>query len=277
MVGITDITGGGSYTIGTYYATTRAGFAPLSNTLGDITRINGTITGLTNFNTYTVRSATALTTGTLSYTDNGNPETIAVNANGLVDIPSVNGTCILTLNSLATTIGGTNIQYIAVPVTPATRTDYTTKTLNVNPTVTQGPNTTVDYVFAEVGNPSNFKVLTVRVGGENNGNIQINITYTLDNRTITFTDPIPDVIQYIGFGTAIPVVFTLTPPAGTIANIQWRYNNVVVSTGNNVIVNGATASHISLQTLPVGTHEFAVSLTVNGIPYQGEFTFTVVP
>ena len=193
----------------------------LIDDLGFIMRISGgAITSLTNFHTYTVKSAVPLSSAApLSYND-GSGKTIPV-VDGTAHITNPAGMCALTLSSVISGAGA--MYYIAVPFpddTRVTTVEYTKKSLVT--TVQQATNTTVDYVFEEVGNPSNFKVLKV----------VIEPLYVTGG--LTFTLNLVDLSEQA----------TVPPPLTTSISVGARdaYNQLILNGNNEILFTLADTS-----------------------------------
>jgi len=138
--------------------------------LGFITKIKGgSITCLTNFHTYTVRSAAKFTAGTsFTYSDNGSDQTKSVDSNGAITISAPTGT--LSLIQLDTLYSGYNVMGVAVsPDLPSSSEFYNQKYKTISNTEASfkleiaATDTVVDYIFVKTGDPLDFKVLTVKV------------------------------------------------------------------------------------------------------------------
>jgi hypothetical protein len=111
------------------------------------------------------------------------------------------------------------------------------------------------------------------------GNINLTITYTVGNPTLTFSPTTVSVKQnFLPNSVALEQTIEFTAPTGTLSNIAWLYNSTAtpVSTTNQLIVNSVNA-HDALKNPPVGDHEVTITFELDGTVYSGEFTFTIVP
>jgi len=145
--------------------------------LGFITRINGEkIIGLTpNLNTYTVRAAVPFFEGmAFTYSDSNNAgvkETAYVN-NGAINIDAPKGN--FTLEQLYPQFNGYDVTGVAVSSAFTSSSPfYSPNHLTIGNTAEtvksfqlEGANTEVDYVFVKTDVPSNFFVLTVKIGAK---------------------------------------------------------------------------------------------------------------
>jgi hypothetical protein len=246
---------------GTYpmYVTDHNGFGPggLYGDLGFITRISdGSINGLINFHTYTVRAAEPLS-GSCAYTDDSSNAVSKPITSGVINIGGIDGSGTLNLSTVLT--GGT-YEVIAVlpvnnPQTSPGSWSWTSKTANLTSFALEGPNTQVDYVFVNEDDPSDFKVLKVVIGGPIGPDVPINIA-----AIVGVTVPVTGV-------TPVPAI---TPTAQYTGTISWT-DGGVAHTGPFAASTVYTAT-ITLTALPgytltgVAANFFTVVGTDPGTP-----------
>ncbi|MDR0318729.1 MAG: hypothetical protein LBI09_01690, partial [Nitrososphaerota archaeon] len=192
---------------------------------------------------------------------------------GIATIPNLNGECILTLSSLIT---GTNIDYVVIPVDPATGRDNTVKHLPTDSTVIQPQSSRVDYVFVEVGNTSNFKVLQVVTGAVVvPGGVNINITFNIVDGTPVLSQATGSFSQSDYYnGDIVPLSINVTSPG--VTNIQWHFNGNVYANPLNLTATGIGGG-TDISHLVEGEHTFTVYATTGGLTYSANFTLTVTP
>jgi hypothetical protein len=174
MVADEEDTGGGAV-VGPYPKYAKNNPVELGN-FADITRIaagGGTINGLTNHNTYTVRSAKPLDATTLTYKDNNNLAGTSINVtNGVVTISSMSGQGSLDLSG----VFSGDRDYVAIPISGSgARSNATFSTWGSFSIQTEG---TFDYVFVN-DDLTDFQFL--RVIGPNKGSIRINVKLSDDS------------------------------------------------------------------------------------------------
>jgi len=203
----------------------------LSPNLGVITKIkDGSINGLTNLHTYTVRAAEAFPNGTnFTYLDSviGSNRTAAVN-NGTITISGSTGT--IKLVQLNTQYNGYDVMAVAVspPALPSTSPFYKGAKKTIGTAVTsfqlEGTDTEVDYVFVRKNGSSapDFKVLTVKVEPPPDR-----------GATITITSPeIPTQIT-CGLETTTSSFVTVSPSPSP-NNYGWNVKIKETATGANL-------------------------------------------
>ena len=202
--------------------------------LGSITSGNERINNLTNDHTYTVNSATPPTGGTLAYYDDGVLQSlITVPADGIVNIPSLEGACSLNLSGVGTG------NYTAVPV-PDNRTTYAlAQPVSATP-VPQNAGTTVDYVFSD-GTSTGFKVLRVTVRATvQPGTLTVNITLAnLSDQAAGTITPTPYTAN-ISLGNLDGTSFVVLQLDTGFSNIIWRINGT-----QHVPANGLSSFTLS--------------------------------
>jgi len=245
--------------------------------LGFISRISaGRINGLINFHMYTVRAAEAFSDGTqFTYSIADSDKTVTVN-NGAITIPGSTGT--INLVHLEVQYDGFEVMAVAVPPLSLPSTspfyDYKKKTISVAVTSFQleGLNTEVDYVFANTDDPSDFKVLKVKIGSMDK--LTLNIVWSEVEETPTLT-PAEYTFSQADYYGKIPKSTTInvSNPDNTYTGIDWQYNGASLGLSSLVFNNFAD----DIYYLARGVHIFTVVFEKDGNPYSAVFTLTVTP
>jgi len=254
----------------------------LIDDLGLITRISGgSINGLTNLHTYTVRAAIPLAPsgGSLPYTDGGGASPKQV-TNGVITISGMKGTGRLDLSTIITT----GYEAIAVSVDDPTSSpwNWTCKTTNWNSFELEGPGTTTDYVFVKTSAPLEFKVLKVII--ELPGNVNFTaITFTFTDKSGVSANN-NRTISRGTFNGGNKVTLTLATPTGggswDAGSIKWSIGGITDTvTANHVNSSGQLGITNSDDFLPVfaaASFNVTVYAALGGIPYSAAIPITVV-
>jgi len=230
--------------------------------LGFITRIkSGSINGLTNLHTYTVRAAELFVDGTVTYSDSaGGAVKSAAVSGGVITIPAPTGT--FSLVGLNTSYNGYEVMGVAV--TPASLplssafAGQNNKTIGgtVTSFTLEGAGTTVDYVFVKPGDPSTFKVLKVIIEAG-------------------AAPPVPDTIINIAAiaGVIVPVAGD-TPVTAITPNDQ--YTGTVTWSGAPAVFAAGTAYTATITLTPMAGYTLT-GVATNFFSVAGATTTTFVP
>jgi hypothetical protein len=247
-----------------------------------IKRVSGrSIVGLKNDYTYKVREASFFTSGTSFNYNDGTGKTANVDASGAITITTSATT--ISLGSLSTTYDGYEVMAVAVTAN-LTFSNFTDKikigmgmeevsSFNLEGAGTSGT-TMVDYVFYKAGTTAIFKVLRVIITPIPTTNVNITISFTINEKTTGNNTSIAIKELEPPYNTA---TLTLTVTGGDTANnINWYHN------GNQLA--GETLQTLNLSSNPtptippymvVGTHIFTATCDIKGVPYSANFTLTV--
>jgi len=253
------------------YVTDKYGSGKLYDKLSFITRISdGSINGLINFHTYTVRAAEPLPNGSLSYTDDNGTVTKQI-IDGAVDIGGIKGTGRLDLSGVITGI----YEVIAVSADSSPNPWKDSKKLSLwKAFELEGADTEVDYVFVKTSDPSDFKVLRVKIGPTIQAGIKITLTFTVTDKT-TVSPGSGNIVIGTLDGSSKATLTLNVSGGGTPGNIKWYYNNdlstVIGSAATLILSNNTTGKDY----LVVGEHIFTVVAEINGAPYSASFRLTV--
>jgi hypothetical protein len=206
--------------------------------LGYITKIkNGSINGLTDYHTYTVRSAMPLS-GNVAYTDELGLATKQIN-NGVLNIEGIRGQGSLNLSSV---LSGTNYEVIAVYIDTTTDSPWGWNSQDANLTsFNLMVDKEVDYVFVNKGDLSDFKVLRVKTGplivpGSSAFNITITITDAVNGSTVSSTPATPTISRG-DFVSGSTLTISLS---GTWDSVLWSIDGI----SNTVVDSHVTANKL---------------------------------
>jgi len=255
------------------YVTDYPGAGPggLHGDLGLITRISGgSINNLTDFHTYTVRSAQPFADGDLTYTD-GNGTVTKQITGGVVNIERISGTGTLDLSVLTGTY-----EVIAVSADGSLNSwTYDSRPISRwDSFELEGANTEIDYVFVKENTPSDFRVLRVKIGPSSHPGISFNLTFNAGDKT-TMVNTGSD-IAIGSLNETSTVTLTLNISGGTATSISWYYNGVPITPDPNpkttLILKNNDAN---INYLIVGKHIFTAVADIGGVPYSDSFTITI--
>jgi hypothetical protein len=207
--------------------------------LGYITKIkNGSIKGLNDYHTYTVRSAMPLS-GNVTYTDDLGPATKQIN-DGVLNIEGIKGQGSLNLSSV---LSGTNYEVIAVYIDTTTDSPWSWNTQDANLTSFSllGADKEVDYVFVNKKDLSDFKVLRVKTGplivpGSSAFNITLTITDAANGSTVSSTPATPTISR----GDFISGSTLTISLSGTWDSVLWSVDGI----SNTIIDSHVTANKL---------------------------------
>lgn len=269
------------------YVTDYPGLGPggLWDELGLITRISGgEINNLNNFYTYTVRAAKPFPLANLEFTDDRGSFTKTV-TNGVIDVGGIyiKGSNKSSLN-LSNFLSGKNYKAIAVSISRpnyrpwgwTSRSSANSATWNKVTTLElEGPDSTVDYIFSETGNPENFWVLKV-IAGQKLEDTAIKITVTFsgtEHANITGAPANISISSIIG-GASVTLVLA-APPAGTSWDtMSWMIGGNEYSTNANLVID--SSSQVMGELLIGDNLEITVLAVDNlGILYSATVKITV--
>jgi len=247
--------------------------------LGVITRITGrTITTLTNKHTYTVKSATQIISGTITYNDGSGSASKTITG-GVLTIDKINGTGKLNLSGSGI-ISGTysNETIMAVSVDDPTTSPWSWKARpNASDTIDLSAfeiekSGTVDYVFYK--SATDFKVL--RVVGPATINIKAIPGVTKPETGKAPVTTITETTQYTGtvswsgspatFAplTAYTATITLSPKTGyTLYGVQPNFFTVEGATSVTYSAGSNTVVAVFPPTSAVTTVNITISFTVS--------------
>jgi hypothetical protein len=239
-----------------------------------ITRINGgTINGLTDYHTYTVRAAVPFSDGNLTYTDGGGGGTKQI-LGGAVNIGGIYGTAYLNLSSV---LAG-SYEVIAVSaVNSQSPWNWTSKTsANWNSFMLEGPDTAVDYVFVKEDDLSSFKVLKVITGPSIAPvNITINISFDVVDETPVLNPSSYTLTQsdYYNNAASFTVTINFSNPGNVYVITGWLYDgkSTTLGTAASITLNSSSDADY----FAAGKHVITLIVTKNGKPYSADFTLTV--
>jgi len=235
----------------------------------------GKINGLTNKHTYTVRAAEPFQNGIeLQYTDAGVNESKRITG-GILDISGITGECFLNL----TRVLEGSYKVIAVSSDNSENSWlWTSQTISSWGSIKlEGENTETDYVFVKEDDPSDFRVLRIKIGQKVQTGIKITITFT-NTEGITVSPISSSTSITIGaLNGNSSVVLRLTPTGGTLSNIKWYCDDSEITgeTSSTITLsNTNTLSKLSTY-LVVGNHIITATADIGGTPYSANFTLTV--
>ena len=265
-----------------------AGPGALNENLKLITRIkDGSINGLNDFHTYTVRSAEPLN-GTFSYSDD-RPAVSKLVTNGILTIDDIKGTGKLNLSTVLSGTYEVMAVFAEALSNPWVWMDSKPMT-NWTSFELEGADTKIDYIFVNKNDLSDFKVLKVIIGSAVvPGNANFNITFTVsDKGSVTPSGSISR-----NFSASDTVTFTLAAPTapqggGTWSNIHWfvggkEYSGApYVNTGGVLSINKSGEFNGILAGSGSQTYTIFVSADLSGNtdpsqngPYSAQGTITV--
>jgi len=244
-----------------------------------ITRIkDGRINGLTNFHTYTVRDARFLS-GSLRYTDDSTTaKSVSITGGtGTLTIKSIDGGGFLDFSDVFST---RSYEVMAIFISGT----GTSTPPNVWPSVIsswsqfplEGPNTEVDYVFVNTGDPSDFKFLKVKIGESITPvTVTLNIEFKGDKAEF---DPDNYTFSQSNYYNGTPQSVTINVSnlnASGYNVVKWQYDGKSTSlgTGQSIILN----NNSDIDYFALGTHTITLICTKDGKPYSADFTLTVEP
>jgi hypothetical protein len=231
------------------YVSDLPGPGRLSDHLGGITTVSeGKINRLTNFHTYTVRTAQPFPDDTeFEYTDDSGTQSITV-TDGAIVIPAPDGIAALDLTKEL--IPGTTYEIMAVAVGSSEIKNWIdlwgenqsiwTDPWDILPL--EGEGTIVDYVIIELDSsgdpviPVNFKVLRVKI--EERG---VNFTVTFDNPEQAVISGGSPVISWSAIEGGGNVTITLGAPAGggSWVSYEWQVAGIDLTgyNDNDLVIN----------------------------------------
>jgi hypothetical protein len=292
------------------YVSDYPGFGPggLINDLGFITRISdGSINDLFDLHTYTVRAATAFSDTALAYTDSAGASNQPINViSGKINLPAPTGNFTLDLTVAGGLTSGTSYEVIAVSASTTSKwnsfsgSSYKSKTGNGstwNALPLEGAGTTVDYLFVNKADLSDFKVLTVIIAPMDTViNIAAIAGVTVPVAGGTPVSAITETAQYTGtviwsgnpavFGasTIYTATITLTPKTGfTLTGVTPNFFTVAgTSAAANAADSGvitaafpSTAVTINIPAIPGITAPATGGPPVSAITETAQYTGTV--
>jgi len=225
-----------------WFVTEFAGLTPgqLIDNLKYITRISGgKITTLTNFHTYTVKSATTFSNTTTFSCSGGTSSIATVDNSGKMTITSTGGGASLT--GLDANYSGYRV--MAVAVNPSTLSSAWTNFIDISATPLQLETraSTVDYVFYKPST-QDFKVLRVEIKTEDT--VITNKTINGVIAPVTGATPVTSIddTQYTGTVTWSPAV----SPGGTFAASTTYSATVTLTAKSGFTLNGLAAGSLSV-------------------------------